>query len=110
MFRALKAHPGGSGMSSKRVALLLAALLCSLCVTASLFAQGNTGTVSGTVTDSSGAVVAAAKVDLTDASTGSVRSTTTSDKGFFVLPYVNPGTYTVIITKEGFRKSVISGQ
>jgi hypothetical protein len=97
-------------MSSKRVALLLAALLCSLCLTPALMAQGNTGTVSGTVTDSSGAVVAAAKVDLTDAASGSVRSASTSDKGYYVFPYVNPGAYSVTITKEGFRKTVISGQ
>src|SRR4029077_2167689 len=74
-----------------------------------LLAQSS-GTISGTVTDSSGALVAAAKVDLTDAASGSVRSTTTSDKGFYVFAYVNPGTYSVAVTKQGFRKSVISGQ
>jgi hypothetical protein len=96
-------------MSSKRVALLLGMLVCLLCLTPALLAQ-STGTVSGTVTDSSGAVVAAAKVDLTDAASGSVRSTATSDKGFYVFAYVNPGTYSVSVTKQGFRKSVISGQ
>jgi len=97
-------------MFSKRVVLVLGVMFSLLCVTPALLAQGNTGTISGTVSDSSGAVVAAAKVDLTDAASGSVRSTTTSDKGFYVFPYVNPGAYSVTITKEGFRKSVISGQ
>jgi hypothetical protein len=91
------------------VALVLGMLFCLLCLTPALLAQSS-GTISGTVTDSSGAVVAAAKVDLTDMASGSVRSTTTSDKGFYVFAYVNPGTYSVSITKEGFRKSVISGQ
>jgi hypothetical protein len=96
-------------MSSKRVALLLGMLVCLLCLTPGLLAQSS-GTISGTVTDSSGALVAAAKVDLTDAASGTVRSTTTSDKGFYVFAYVNPGTYSVAVTKQGFRKSVISGQ
>src|SRR5580704_11853455 len=96
-------------MSSKRVALVLGMLVCLLSLTPALLAQ-STGTVSGTVADSSGAVVAAAKVDLTDTASGSVRSATTNDKGFYVFSYVNPGTYTVTVTKEGFRKSIISGQ
>jgi hypothetical protein len=73
-------------MFSKRVVLVLGVMFSLLCVTPALLAQGNTGTISGTVSDSSGAVVAAAKVDLTDAASGSVRSTTTSDKGFYVFP------------------------
>jgi len=77
---------------------------------AKAFGQGNTGTVSGTVTDSSGAVVAGATVNLNDAATGAARPTTTNDKGFYVFPYVNPGTYTVSVTKTGFRTSVISSQ
>ncbi len=96
-------------MSSKRVALVLGMLVCLLCLTPALLAQ-STGTVSGTVTDSSGAVVAAAKVDLTDTASNSVRSTTTNDKGFYVFSYVNPGAYTISVTKDGFRKAVISGQ
>jgi len=96
-------------MSSKRVALVVGMLVCLLSLTPALLAQ-STGTVSGTVADSSGAVVAAAKVDLTDTASGSVRSATTNDKGFYVFSYVNPGTYTVTVTKEGFRKSIISGQ
>ncbi len=97
-------------MFSKRVILVVGVLCCLFCVTPALHAQGNTGTISGTVTDSSKALVAGATVTLTDTASGSVRPTTTNDKGFYVFPYVNPGTYTVTISKEGFRKSIISGQ
>jgi len=98
-------------MSSKRVALLLAALFCLIAIAPSaLFAQGNTGTVSGTVTDSSGAVVAGATVTLTYSATGNARPTTTSDKGYYVFPYVNPGTYHVTVSKQGFRTTSISNQ
>jgi hypothetical protein len=97
-------------MFSKRVILVVGVLCCLFWVTPALHAQGNTGTISGTVTDSSKALVAGATVTLTDTASGSVRPTTTNDKGFYVFPYVNPGTYTVTISKEGFRKSIISGQ
>jgi hypothetical protein len=58
-------------MSSKRVALLLAALFC-LCALApsALFAQSvSTGTVAGTVTDPSGGAIVGATVTLTDTAT-----------------------------------------
>ena len=97
-------------MSSKRLALLLVALCCLLCVTPSLFGQGNVGTVSGTVTDTSGAVIAAAKVTLTEVASGGTRETTTSDKGFYVFTYVNPGTYNVTVTKDGFKTTVVASQ
>lgn len=98
-------------MSSKRVALLLAVLFCFAALAPiELFAQGNTGTVSGIVTDSSGAVVAGATVNLNDVSTGNARPTTTNDKGFYVFPYVNPGTYNVSASKTGFKTTVVSGQ
>src|SRR5579872_482393 len=98
-------------MSSKRVALVVGMLVCLLCLTPVVLAQSSsTGVISGTVADSSGAVVVGAKVDLTDTASGSVRSSTTNDKGFYVFPYVNPGTYTVSVTKTGFRTTVVSGQ
>jgi len=97
-------------MFSKRVILVVGVLCCLFYVAPALHAQGNTGTISGTVTDSSKALVAGATVTLTDTASGSVRPTTTNDKGFYVFPYVNPGTYSVTISKEGFRKSIISGQ
>lgn len=97
-------------MSSKRLALVLAVLIGLLCITPALLAQGNTGTISGTVTDSSGGIVAGAEVKLTDTATGSARPTTTNDKGFYVFPYVNPGAYTVTASKQGFKTTVVSSQ
>jgi hypothetical protein len=95
---------------SKRVVPVLFLLLCLLCVTPALFAQGNTGTVSGTVTDSSGAVVAGATVQLTNTAGGSPRPTTTNDKGFYVYSFVDPGTYNISVSKQGFKTTVVANQ
>lgn len=75
-----------------------------------MFAQGNSGTVSGTVTDTTGAVVGGATVNLIDTTSGNIRPTTTNDKGAYAFPYVNPGVYNITITKQGFRTTSVSGQ
>jgi hypothetical protein len=63
-------------------------------------AQKTTGTITGTVADTSGAVVPAASVKLVNQATGASRSTTTSDQGSFSFPELNAGTYTVTVTKS----------
>jgi hypothetical protein len=103
-------------MLSKRVVLGLCCICCllfSMFVLYSPVAMGqasDAGTVSGTVTDSSGAAVPGATVYLVDSGTGSTRPTTTNDTGAYVLPYVKPGTYNVKISKQGFKTTVVSNQ
>ncbi len=99
-------------MLSKRVVLVVVALCCLFALTPSavMGQASSTGTVSGTVTDPSGASVAGATVTLTDRATAIGRPTTTNDKGFYVFPYVNPGTYNLTVTKAGFKTTVISDQ
>jgi len=79
-------------------------LLVVLCVGAlPMWAQSTaTGTVAGTVTDPSGALVAGATVTLTDPTTSSSRTTTTNETGRYVFANVPPGTYTLSIAKQGF--------
>jgi len=72
--------------------------------------SSSAGTITGTVTDSSGAAVPGAAVTLTDAATGGARSATTNDKGTYIFPYVNPGTYSVKISKQGFKTTAVSDQ
>jgi len=84
-------------------ALLAALLLC--CATLPMVAQTTTlGTVSGTVTDPTNAVVPDATVTLTDTSTGQARTTTTNTAGRYIFINLNPGTYNLSITKQGFAK------
>lgn len=99
-------------MSSKRVALLLAALFCLFAVTpSSLFAQAaSTGTVAGTVTDPSGGAVVGATVTMTDTATNISRSGVTNESGRYFFANVVPGSYNVSVNKTGFRVSKLVGQ
>ncbi len=72
-------------------------------------AQVVKGSVSGTVTDQSGAVIADVDVVATNASTGQVASTKTGMNGIFKLSLLPVGTYNVKISKEGFRNTALNG-
>jgi hypothetical protein len=76
---------------------------------ASLWAQTFRGTILGTVTDQSGAVVAGAKVEVKNVDTGLSRVTETSADGSYSLPELPIGTYTVSVTQTGFQTFVASG-
>src|SRR6202041_3206454 len=99
-------------MSSKRVALLLAALFCLFAVTPSaLFAQtAGTGTVAGTVTDPSGGAVAGASVVITDTGTNTTRSGVTNEAGRYILVDIPSGHYNMTVSKTGFRISKLVDQ
>jgi len=72
-----------------------------------LYGQGGAnGTILGTVTDNSGAVVGNAKVDVTNLATGVATHTETSTNGDFTAPYLAPGIYSVTVQAPGFQKSV----
>src|SRR5580698_4612655 len=80
-------------------------------VPAALFSQSaSTGTVAGTVTDPSGAAVAAATVTLTDKATNIPRTVSTNENGRYILVDVPAGTYDVAVNKQGFRVSKLSDQ
>jgi hypothetical protein len=94
----------------RRVAF--AALLASLLFLASpahLRAQALYGSLVGTVTDSTGAVVPAANVTATDAGTGQVRETLTNESGTYSFPNLPPGTYKVSVNRQGFENFVQQG-
>jgi hypothetical protein len=72
-----------------------------------LHAQGGAnGTVLGTVTDNSGAVLANATVDVTNTSTNVTNHTQTTSSGDFTIPFLPPGTYRITVRAPGFQKSV----
>ncbi len=84
----------------KIVTVLALLVLGSVC----LFGQSDSGTISGTVTDTSNAVVAGAAVTATSVNTGLVRNGVTNSSGEYVLTSLKPDTYNVVIDKEGFQK------
>jgi Carboxypeptidase regulatory-like domain len=73
-----------------------------------VFAQTNVGRISGTVTDTSGAVVPDATVTVTNEATKLTRAVTTDDKGFYVVTNLPVGNYTVGVEQKGFKKAVKS--
>jgi len=83
---------------------LLALLICSMTLSPSLFSQSaSTGALSGTLKDSSGAVVPNATVTLTNSGTGQVHSTTTSADGTYKFGLLPPGNYSVKFEAAGFN-------
>ncbi len=67
-------------------------------------AQVVNATLTGTVTDPSGASVPKASVTATEKSTGIARSTVTNTAGDYNIPYLDPGTYRLDIVAPGFKK------
>ena len=83
--------------------LFLCLSVFALCSAVSMWAQSvSSGTVVGTVTDQSGAVVSGGKVELTDLATSTTRSVTTNDTGHYVFVDVSPGQYGMTVSKQGF--------
>src|SRR5882672_1037819 len=79
-----------------------------LLTAATLIAQTFRGTILGTVTDPSGAVVSGATVRVRNVGTGQERTTITSADGSYAIPELPIGTYAVTITQSGFQSSVAS--
>ena len=74
-----------------------------------VFGQGtDLGTIRGTVTDSTGAVIPGATVTVTDALTNTTRETRTNSQGIYEMFGLKPGTYRVAITAAGMSKKEIT--
>jgi hypothetical protein len=82
---------------------LLACLAVFLLSAVFSFGQQLTGTLTGTTGDTTGAVVANAKITLKNQQSGDVRTTVSNGSGHFAITAVQPGTYTVTITASGFK-------
>jgi len=96
-------------MTSRFSAIRLFFCFCALafCANPRLQAQGLSG-ISGTVTDSSGAVVPDAQVTVTNVATNVASTATTTSAGTYFITDLIPGTYTVKVEKPGFSVGVLS--
>jgi hypothetical protein len=92
--------------SWRNITLLISGALFTLILLQSTFsfsqATISTGSIVGTVTDPSGAVLANAKVVITNVSTGRTIELTTNTAGAFNSAALQPGTYKVSVTQQGF--------
>jgi len=75
---------------------------CLVLICCSVFAAAQTGTIQGTVTDGSGAVISDAKITATSKQTGASRTAVSSDSGAFSIPTLAVGLYSVTVEKTGF--------
>src|SRR5918993_4670984 len=71
-------------------------------------AQERFGGLTGTVTDTSGAVLPGATVNITNKVSGAVKSVVTSDDGLYNVQDLDPGRYAVSIELSGFAKAEIA--
>src|SRR5262252_2159647 len=86
-----------------RIAAPLVALLVALIIPRAIGAQVLYGTLTGNVTDSSGAVVAGATVTITHKETGQSRDGVTDANGSYDFPTLQAGTYSIKVGKSGFK-------
>jgi hypothetical protein len=92
-------------MNGKRFGLLLFVLLLTAALAS---AQTFRGSILGTVTDTSGAVVAGATVKVHNTATALERTTQTTAEGNYTISELPIGTYAVTITQAGFETSLTS--
>ncbi len=94
---------------SSQVRVLQMLWVLVVCLAAPCFAQRTTGTLRGQVLDPQGAVVAGAKVTVTNEATGVAQLVQTTSAGTYNLPSLIPGKYTVAVEAGGFRSFVKRG-
>ena len=89
-------------MNTSKIVLRFMLVLAAFLLPAAVFAQTSNGTIAGTVTDQSGAVVPKATVKAESALLNVSRETSTDSAGTFRLESLSPGTYSVTFTAAGF--------
>ncbi len=85
----------------------LFSVLALVCLTGIAYSQAVNGTLVGSVSDASGALVANAKVTLTATQTGIAQSGQSNQSGNFSFPNLQPGIYRVEVESAGFRKAIV---
>src|ERR1041384_4431831 len=98
----------------KRFSILLGLVVCAGLIlfldAKPAFGQGESGSVTGTVSDPQGGTVAGADVTMTDIATKTPRTTTTNDSGRYHFASIPAGNYDITITKSGFKVFKAAGQ
>ena len=81
----------------------------ALTLPGAIFAQEFRGTISGAVTDASGAAVAGAKIVVTEIRTNTKIETTSENTGQYTAPFLLPGEYDIAARIAGFKEAVRKG-
>jgi len=91
-------------MTKIRVPLVWCAALLLMVCNMGAMAQETTATITGQVTDTSGAVVPNAEIALTNVKTLETRSVKAGEDGYYSLPFILPGVYDLSIKAQGFKE------
>jgi hypothetical protein len=86
----------------KLLAMIALGILLSVATTAHAQTQ-TTGQISGTAADASGAVIPSAQITVVNSNTGQTRTTESNAEGYYNVPLLDAGNYTVTITAKGFQ-------
>ncbi len=107
MKRSLTLASSQGTMLVTTAAFLVSVIILAFCITAlPAYGQVAGATLSGTITDPSGAVVLKATISIKNIGTGVVRDVTSNSSGFYTAPNLLPGTYEVKVTAAGFATAV----
>jgi hypothetical protein len=87
-----------------RLVMLCTLTLCFVVFAQNTWAQGTTGSVVGTITDTTGSVIPNATVTLSNNATGEKRTAMTTDSGDYQFLSILPGEYTLTVEAQGFRR------
>jgi hypothetical protein len=101
-----QAEPGGAKRATWSLQCIVALLVACMLIPASQIAYaqiGTTATITGIVTDRTGAVIPGATVMVTNMGTDIARSTVTLNSGIFVVAELQPGQYTLTLNQPGFK-------
>src|SRR5258708_6240904 len=94
---------------SRFLRVVSASLFIGLGFACGVAGQTETATVSGLVTDRTGAAVGGAEVRLQSLERGTITTTITNDTGIYVFPSIHPGQYQISIQKQGFKQVDLLG-
>ena len=94
----------------RQAALIMCiAFICSLGLSHSALAQEETSaTITGQVTDSTGAAVGNATIVVTNTTTGQARTIQSNEEGSYTIFPLIPGTYTISVEQSGFKKTIVN--
>ncbi|HTV82247.1 MAG TPA: carboxypeptidase regulatory-like domain-containing protein [Acidobacteriaceae bacterium] len=98
-----------AGAASRLTLLVIAGLCVLFLAPQQARAQEFRATISGTVTDPSGAVVAGAQVTVRETNTGALARAISDSSGQYVVPFLLPGDYTITVKATGFKTLVRTG-
>src|SRR5882762_7073035 len=73
-----------------------------------VFAQSNTGSISGIVQDEGGAIIRGATITVTNVGTNETRTTQSNDEGYYEVPSLATGVYKVVGTASGFQEATVN--